>query len=557
MSSEPADSENVAPETLAAPDSVPEDKIAPDSKLLPLPDVGDILFIFIVQVPLFLLPNFIFGDGSTGWHLVTGNYIIENFPKLGFPGAIPRTDLMSYTFPDKAWVAYEWLSDVLMALLVKAGGLNLLAVAVSAAIGFLFILLYDRMRREGCHFLFAVFLCLVGAIVSSIHWLVRPHLFTFFGLFIFATKLEDFYRGTISGARLALWLTLTMMVWVNCHPAFVIGIVTLFIYLSSTTFAAFFSEAGAQRNEFLGKAKWMAVTLALLPVAALVNPYGYHLFEYIVHYLKGSAVLAATDEFLSPVFHYALQPTCLELLFLFFVAGLVVTRAPLTFPRFLLCLAFAHLSLNAVRNMPLFAIISLPAIGQLYSSFAFKKITLAPFWIRLKDNLRSVNDGFTENEERCKMHLLPIGFTLLMAYAALNGGQLFGSPWLTAGFGAETKPTDTLTYLRKQFDNKVLTPEGGINYDNWGGYLRWKLGERVFIDDRADFYGEPFYVQYSRVSQTQPAWKDVLKQYDIKWVLFPNAARVTAALQTDPDWKMVAQDKASSLFVRKDIASLR
>src|SRR5580704_12039530 len=94
---------------------------AQQQKMLPLPDVADVIFILLINFLLFARPTFVFGDGSTGWHLVAGEWILQNHD-------IPRHDLISYTLPDKAWVAYEWLSDAAMALLVRMGGLNLLAV---------------------------------------------------------------------------------------------------------------------------------------------------------------------------------------------------------------------------------------------------------------------------------------------------------------------------------------------------------------------------------------------------------------------------------------------
>src|SRR5258708_4071785 len=97
------------------------------SKASPLPDLGDIIFLVLVYLLLLLRPDLLFADGSTGWHLVTGNYILNQH-------AIPHNDLISYTFPNKPWVAYEWLSDLVMALAVKIGGLNLLAVGSSCAI---------------------------------------------------------------------------------------------------------------------------------------------------------------------------------------------------------------------------------------------------------------------------------------------------------------------------------------------------------------------------------------------------------------------------------------
>src|SRR5262245_4253689 len=110
------------------------------AKPSPMPDVGDMIFFFVMSLLLFWKPNMLFGDGSTGWHLVTGDYVLRN----GHP---PTTDLISYTLPDKAWVAYQWLFDAFIAGLAKIGGLNLVAVVLSAIVGFLFVRLYDRMRR--------------------------------------------------------------------------------------------------------------------------------------------------------------------------------------------------------------------------------------------------------------------------------------------------------------------------------------------------------------------------------------------------------------------------
>ena len=98
----------------------------------PLPDVGDFIYIFVLYLALFVLPDMLFVDGSTGWHLVTGEYILTNL-------SVPSTDIISYSFDHKPWVAYEWLFDVVLALMNYAGGTNLIAVALSSIIGFIFL----------------------------------------------------------------------------------------------------------------------------------------------------------------------------------------------------------------------------------------------------------------------------------------------------------------------------------------------------------------------------------------------------------------------------------
>jgi hypothetical protein len=49
--------------------------VSPNSKSLKvkqtlLPDLGDIIFLVFAQMMLFILPCLLFGDASTGWHLI-------------------------------------------------------------------------------------------------------------------------------------------------------------------------------------------------------------------------------------------------------------------------------------------------------------------------------------------------------------------------------------------------------------------------------------------------------------------------------------------------------
>lgn len=519
-------------------------------KLLPLPDVGDVLFIFILQLTLFARPSLLFSDGSTGWHLVTGEHILKTM-------SIPRQDLMSYTFPDKQWVAYEWLFDAAIAWLASIGGMNLLAVVVSVLIGFIFVALYDRMRASGCPMGAASALVLLGIITSAIHWLVRPHVMTFLGVFLYSTMLEDFYRGKIGAKKLIASLFAYMIVWVNCHPAFLLGIAIVGLYLVITSLKWFERSEAAARREARGSALMLALTLAAVVAATLINPYGIHLYEYIVEYLKGSTVLDATNEFMSPVFKGNIHSACLELLFAALIVGLAVTKRRPSVPQLAMTLVFAHLSLSAVRNMPLFVIVSLPVLGMLFAkpesvakpdcstteSLPLKPADTSTFWGRLKLAFAD----FEAQEKRCKMHIAAIAFAVFMMPIAASGGSFFGTPVLGSDFDFENKPTATLAYL-KEHD---LLKYRGANFDNWGGYLRYKLGTRVFIDDRADFYGEAFYHEYKTISFAHPGWKDVLNRYKINWLLFGKNSRISAALKEDPDFELAAEDAAASLFVRK------
>jgi hypothetical protein len=516
-----------------------------------LPDAGDIIFFVILWLILHIKENMLLTDGSTGWHLVSGNYILQHHN-------IPHTDLMSHTFANKPWVAYEWLSDLFMSCLVKMGGLNLLTVVVACAIAFLILLLYSRCRQNNCNFAFASFLTIIGACVAAIHWLARPHIWTFFGVFIFATQLDRYYHGLISKTRLTLYLTLYMLIWVNTHPAFPLGLAIIGIYLISYLFDYLFFNKNDSTAELKTKKttqiRFLSSLLVLNIVASLCNPYGYHLYSYISHYLfKTNAIIAATDEFLSPIFHGATQPALLELLFALAIIGLVITKGKMVLPDLLVYLLFAYMSLSAQRNMALYVIATLPIIARLYGDTEFNPQTgllykkLLPIWQTFLDKANNLNQRFSETEKSCSYHLLPILTSVALIIISINGGKAFGFQILNAGFDKYSKPTSTLTTI-KQLN---LSPYHGLALDNWGGIIRYQLDYPVFIDDRADFYGQDFYMDYGRLIQTSPGWQALMTKYQIDWVLMPKNNRLIAELKANPDWKLAAEDTASTLMVRK------
>ncbi len=78
-----------------------------------MPSIGDVLFVSIFLRVLFL-GGTLLNDGDTGWHLVAGEYILKTL-------SIPHTETYSHTVPGIDWISHEWLSEVLFALVHRAG----------------------------------------------------------------------------------------------------------------------------------------------------------------------------------------------------------------------------------------------------------------------------------------------------------------------------------------------------------------------------------------------------------------------------------------------------
>lgn len=509
-----------------------------EGKANPLPNVGDLLFVGVCQLLLFMRPAFIFSDCSTGWHIATGFYILNKH-------VIPHQDFLSYTFPGKEWVAYEWLSDLMMAALVKAGGLNLLAVIVTLSVATLVLALYQRIRSAGSNFIFAMLFSVFGLLTAAIHWLVRPHIFTFWGVYLFTTRLDDFYNGKRSLKSLFAWLLPYMILWVNCHPAFLLAFAITGLYMVVATFRGLIAGASPLRDAKLKQAIQLLALLGGLFAVSLLNPYGLQLYHYIGEYLHGTGILSQTDEFKAPNFLLNFHAWCLAVLFAFLATGLAIGVKKISLPSLAMTGVFTYLSLSAVRHMPLFVIVALPVLGVLYNGVQLSAERLP----KLLNGLKALVTGaanFDSEERNSNKHLLPILYALIVIIIAIATPKQGPDAVLKAGFDPLTMPSKTLDYIAE----KKLPASGGFNFDNWGGLISYQLKMPVFIDDRADFYGEKFYGEYGIVCETKAGWSEILDQHKINWVLFPKDSILIKELSERPDWSKACEDPASTLMTR-------
>ncbi len=100
-----------------------------------LPSLTDIAFLMPLAFLFMTLggARTLLGDGDTGWHIRTGQWILAHHQ-------VPHTDFFSFTRLGEPWFAWEWMSDILLAQLHRAGGL--------AAVVFASIALICRDERE-------------------------------------------------------------------------------------------------------------------------------------------------------------------------------------------------------------------------------------------------------------------------------------------------------------------------------------------------------------------------------------------------------------------------
>ncbi|MFO8066894.1 MAG: hypothetical protein R6U11_04855, partial [Bacteroidales bacterium] len=314
-----------------------------------VPALRDIYFI-IVLLSIYCYGSLL-SDCDTGYHVRAGDYILENL-------SIPKTDLFSYLTPPPRWTAHEWLSEVIMSSFHQLWGLNGVVILFSIIIAFTYYFLLRSLRSLNGNLLLLMGLGILIALTSTIHWLARPHIFTLFFLVIWYHLLDQYQYKKINH-NLLIFLPIIMVLWVNLHGGFIIGFFLLAIYFLGNLYEWLTDKIPEHRQITAKRCKFLFLVGTACSLAALANPYGYHIFLFPFQ-LVGNEVLMSFAEEFHPANLQEAHPYKYLLFLTFFT--LLASRYRLNIIELLLILLFTYMSLYSVRNIPLFAIIVAPII---------------------------------------------------------------------------------------------------------------------------------------------------------------------------------------------------
>ena len=273
----------------------------------------------------------IFNDGDTFTHIAAGAWMAAH-------RAIPGVDPLTYSFADKPWVAHEWLSELLLWLAYRAGGLVGVALLTGAAAGSaVFVILKTAARDLGGPALAIVGVLVLMLLAPSL--LARPHILA---LPVLALWVAALFTAGDRAPPLA-W-ALLMIPWANLHGGFAFGL-ALIAPAAAQSLAAAADRRSAARG-------WALFALAAV-AAALVTPYGLEGLLFPVR-LLGLKALARIGEWGPESFAHpnALEAAMLGLIGVALTRPLRVAAVPLA-----LLLALLHLSLAHARHETLLAAI--------------------------------------------------------------------------------------------------------------------------------------------------------------------------------------------------------
>ncbi|MBS1253222.1 MAG: hypothetical protein MAG451_02271 [Anaerolineales bacterium] len=477
------------------------------------------------------------------WHLKVGEVIVTT-------GEIPRVDLFSFTRAGEPFLHQNWLGEIVYYLVYRIGDLPLLTVFNTVVLLLALIPIYRLCFRANDRLRVAVLCSLLAAYVLGFYSNMRPQSYSFIFFAVYYWILEEYREGR----RDRLWLLPVLMVlWVNLHGAFVLGIGVVGLVLVSETIrrAVRGQRAGTLEPAALRK---LALVLGLTLLAALLNPETYRVFAYVRQLQVDPASQTFVTEWqvpdvkqLSDILIF-FAPFSLVVLVFFYARR----RPDLT--ELALFLAFAVLGLAAIRSGIWFALIAAPILARHVSELEvpnlLSEVREWPYVGRLVRRVESRRQ--TEYPVRYRLNWAILALLLLFTVVL--------SPWVRPHLEAERLrpwlvereiPVDAMDYIAEhELSGNIFHPQV------YGDYLIWRLWpqQRSFFDGRVHLYDEDFARDYI-LTFHDDNWESRIAKYDIQYLLLPKddegAASIVADARSAEAWTLLYEDEVAVLFERR------
>lgn len=526
----------------------PSDKAPPPAWFRFLaPSITDLIFIVLLfAMSSGALAPRLLGDASIGWHIRNGERMLRTH-------SITRVDPFSVTMGGQTWYAWEWLYDAKIAGIHHGMGLNGVVFFTAVIIALTFALTLHLCLRRGADLPVAALLLALSLGVSMIHLFARPHVLSWLFTVIWFQLLDSSESANLAASQRRLWyLPALMLLWVNLHGGFVLGFALLGLYLLSAAIRYYRSRDGEESRGLVQRSKTLGMVTVASLAASLINPYGYELHVHVYRYLTSRWLMNHIDEFLSPNFHGVAQQCFVAILLITIVALAAAHNKP-SLSRVLVLLLATYSGLYAARSLPvsslLFTLIVAPLWTQALTdareneNLSLRLRAVVSRWQEFTGRVRNVELAF-------RGHLWPAAAVFLGVLVCAHQGRLGATQWMHAHFDPKHVPVQaTDTIVERGIREPIFAP------DSWGGYLIYRLypENRIFVDDRHDFYGVDFLRDYLKAIRLTPDWDKFLNEKHVNWALLPAGSALANMLEETTQWNVVYRDGTAVLLERKQL----
>lgn len=470
-----------------------------------------VLFLWLLSLVELTDPDFY-------WHLKTGEYLVNS-------GGLPTLDPFSYTFSGKPWVLHEWLFEVgLYAISAALGtwGIKLL----TAGIGVLSLyIVYTAAKRLLPDSTLPILITIPFFTLLQMGLAPRPQLITYLCLSVLLHVLIEFKYA--KRARFLWSLPPLMIVWVNSHGGFMVGIALLGVFTCCEWWTHLRRGTGDRKRLI----ELSAVGL-LTVLASTVSPYFVDHWLYPFEVMNLKLAISVIQEWQSPNFQELIFKLYL-ILALGFLVLMAYRRTKPDLTEVVLPVAFILMAFVSRRHIPLAALVMIP-----FSAAALRDTRLPQLYRQWAGR------GKDLGARECVINWAALGavaLTLVLRYPVKHAEA--------AAAMDERIPVKAVEFIQGAgIEGRIFNEYG------FGGYLIHQLHptQRVFIDGRADVFGDEFLKRYLDIYNGAPAWEQAFDEYGIEVVVVGRKAPLRQLLIARGDFKLVYDDEHNSVLV-KDI----
>jgi len=474
------------------------------------------VFVAVLAVGLLTMAARGVTDPDVWWHLRTGQLMLQTHRLF-------HTDPYSFTRFGKPWINHEWLSEILLFGLYRLGGFGGLIVGFAFIIAATFLLVF--IRCAGRPYL-AALMALWGAVASAPAWGVRPQMFSLLLGSVFLMLLD----ASAVRPSVLWWTPPLMLLWVNLHAGYPIGLAFLAIFLLGETLEALLFEGHwAQSTPRL---KRLVIVLAASFALVPINPSGFQMYSYPFETLRSPAMHKFIQEWFSPDFHNPMYWPILFMLLALFAALAFSPRRP-RLRDVLLLLVTVPAALRSIRHIPILVLVLVPVLSRLLEA-----------WLQELGARRFLQVG----QQKPTSRIVLINVIVLVAVATFALVRVRQVVRTQAETEAQHFPKGAVAFLSREH------PPGPIlNHYNFGGYFIWKLYPQyqVFSDGRADVYGDKFMEDFAATYYLGDNWRVPFKGWGIRTLILPPDAPLITALAADPEWQQIYSDAEAVILTRR------
>jgi len=488
-------------------------------------DVLSLFFLFSLLVLYTVRPNW---DIDIYWHIKTGEWIVKH-------KEIPTKDIFSATDPERPWVPFQWLYEVITYEIDTRFGFLYVRIlhALLFIAGFAFFYVYLRKLKLGR--VFALFLFILTLSLTEDRLRIRPEAFNFF---FFAVMLPE----VLGERKNFIIIVIVSVLWANIHAG---GAILLPLCFGTVLFAKILQKVSRQQlslGDDLKKFLFSSISMGLMPYfvpgiktafsmleeSAILIPEWHPPLAYFIPELSGSLT---AHHVLCGAFPY-LYLFSLSFWYIFYLArqGLSTVLKQKHLGLFLLALALAIISVKSARFI-YFSALSLFIVVYATRDWILKH--LEPFGRRLI--------------------LILLSFALLgISYENIVLKQRKG---LTSALATMLVDHEPNLFPEKASDAlQAMGIKGKIfHYTQWGGYLIYRLFPdcTVFTDGRGNFTKEEkqALIATHRPFEREKALEEAFQKFDFDIVMFRPPVFPLYYWEKDR-WLLIYRDDVAEVFLR-------